>query len=224
MRPEKEISPKNGHYKKDYDEKYEEDYHMMECDYKDYDKKSEKKLIQTKVIKGKGSDDFFIEADFTIPDATGQGSLYLIESVTTWVEVYDAKVVCDDKVIFNAWVYKNIIYKGFGGVETPGLDEGVTVTGPVQHITKAIPLAGCINIDTKKCEKLNPCEDIAEVIKARVIGEVDDKLDEIEVDNSGVSYNPPVYTYGRVHEKMCVRIEVKVVRWEHLSIEIQDKC
>ena len=232
MRPEKENVQKYKEPKKDYDEKYEEDYCVDECDYEEYDKKycgcnynkkQEKKLIQTKVIKGKGSEDFFLEADFTIPDTTGQGPLYLIESVTTWVDVYDAKVVCDNKVIFNAWVYENIIYKVFDDATSE--EGGVTVTGPVAQVTKSVPLAGCINIDTKHCGKLNPCEDIVEVLNAKVVGGVEDKLGEQEeFDSENNPFNPPIYTYGRIHEKMCIKIEVKVVRWEHVAVETEEKC
>ena len=181
-----------GHH--DHDEKCEHYDYDEECDHYDYDekrehhecdkkrehhecdKKREVKVLQTKVIKGTGCKDFFLEADFDFPQGT---PLYLIESIDTWVDVYDTKVICEDKVIFNAWVYKNIIYKVVSG--SPVQDDGVTVTGGVDHITKAIPLAGCINIDTKKCGKLDPCRDFAEVIKAKVIGHVEDKLEKVEI-------------------------------------------
>lgn len=228
---------------KDYGRVYDEECHRKECyhndydckcDYKEYDsefndydkkcdyhhdEKHDLKLIQTKVIKGTGCEDFFLEADFDFPVGT---PLYLIESIDTWVDVYDTKVICENKVIFNAWVYKNIIYKVVSG--SPVQDDGVTVTGGVDHITKAIPLAGCINIDTQKCGKLDPCRDFVEVIKAKVIGHVEDKLEKVEIKNGGSSFNPPVFVYGSLHEKMCVRIDLKVVRWEHLSIETKDKC
>ncbi|CUO19305.1 MULTISPECIES: hypothetical protein [Clostridium] len=204
----------------DYDKKCEHDYDDRKCEHHDYDKKHDVKVIQTKVIKGTGCKDFFLEADFDFPQGT---PLYLIESIDTWVDVYDTKVICEDKVIFNAWVYKNIIYKVVSG--SPVQDDGVTVTGGVDHITKAIPLAGCINIDTKKCGKLDPCRDFAEVIKAKVIGHVEDKLEKVEIkQGNGESFNPPVFVYGSLHEKMCVRIDLKVVRWEHVSVEIEDKC
>ena len=224
-----------GHH--DHDEKCEHYDYDEECDHYDYDekrehhecdkkrehhecdKKREVKVLQTKVIKGTGCKDFFLEADFDFPQGT---PLYLIESIDTWVDVYDTKVICEDKVIFNAWVYKNIIYKVVSG--SPTQDDGVTVTGGVDHITKAIPLAGCIDIDTKGCEKLNPKTDFAEVIKACVIGEVEDKLEKYEIKNGDASFNPPVFVYGSLHENMCVRIDLKVVRWEHVSVEIEDKC
>ena len=118
----------------DYDKKCEHDYDDRKCEHHDYDKKHDVKVIQTKVIKGTGCKDFFLEADFDFPQGT---PLYLIESIDTWVDVYDTKVICEDKVIFNAWVYKNIIYKVVSG--SPVQDDGVTVTGGVDHITKAIP-------------------------------------------------------------------------------------
>lgn len=226
---------------------YEDD---KRCEHYDYNKKCDLKVLQTKVIKGKGCEDFFLEADFDFPcDAP----LYLIESIDTWVDVYDTKVISESKVIFNAWVYKNIIYKVHDDVETK--DDMVTVTGRVNHITKAIPLAGCIDIDTKKCGKLDPCRDFAEVIEACVIGHVEDKLGKKEIKKCGkfdpcrdfaeacvrghvedrlgqretkhgneVSFNPPVFVYKSLHEKMCVRIKVKVVRWEHVTVEVNEKC
>lgn len=232
MQSDKDMLQEPKGYGREYDEEYymKECYHQdhdCKCDNKeynrdcyDYDKKRDVKVIQTKVIKGTGCKDFFLEADFDFPQGT---PLYLIESIDTWVDVYDTKVICEDKVIFNAWVYKNIIYKVVSG--SPVQDDGVTVTGGVDHITKAIPLAGCIDIDTKKCVKLDPCRDFAEVIKAKVIGHVEDTLEKVEIkQGNGDSFNPPVFVYGSLHEKMCVRIDLKVVRWEHVSVEIEDKC
>lgn len=211
-----------------YDAECVEEYDMKDCDHHDYDEKCEHyehdekcdvKVLQTKVIKGTGCEDFFLEADFDFPNGT---PLYLIDSIDTWVDVYDTKVISENKVIFNAWVYKNIIYKVVG--LTTAEEGGVTVTGGVDHITKAIPLAGCINIDTRGCEKLNPKADFAEVVKACVIGDVEDKLEKREIKNGDYSFNPPVFVYGSLHEKMCVRIKVKVVRWEHVRVEVKEKC
>lgn len=199
-----------------YDGEYNREYNKKECGERFHDRdRHDIKTIQTKVIKGKGSEDFFLEADFNFPE---EAPLFLIESIDTWVDVYDTKVINEDKVIFNAWVYKNIIYKVAS--KTSEIDNGVTVTGPVKHITKAIPLAGCINIKLKGCEKLNCREDIAEVLKASVIGHVEEKQEKAKVCDS----TPPVYVYGSLHEKMCVKVEVKVVRWEHVTIESNDKC
>lgn len=179
------------------------------------------KTIQTKVVKGKGCEDFFLEVDFDFPVGT---PFYIIESVNTWVDVYDAQVIRENKVIFNAWVYKNIIYKTVSGSPVQETEGGVTVSGGVDHMTKSIHLAGCINIDTKGCDKLNPKEDSAEVLKAYVIGDVEEKLGETEIKDGSSSYKPPIYVYGKLHEKMCVKVEVKVVRWEHVKIEVEGKC
>lgn len=228
----------NGEYYRGYDDEYdmkECDHHECDkrcgdkeydrecdrkCDHHNHDKKCDVKVLQSKVIKGTGCETFFLEADFDFPVGT---PLYLIESIDTWVDVYDTKVICENKVIFNAWVYKNIIYK-VKGTATAEECGGVTVTGGVDHITKAIPLAGCIDIDTKCCEKLNPKVDCAEVLKAYVIGDVEDKLEKYEVKNGDMPFNPPVFVYGSLHEKMCVRIDLKVVRWEHVTVEVKEKC
>lgn len=177
-------------------------------------KRADNKVIQTKVIKGKGEEDFFLEADFTF----GSTPFFKIESVDTWVDVYDATVINGNKVIFNAWVYKNIIFKVAGPAsETGGV---VTINGGIDHITKRIPLAGCIDIHLKDKEKVCPQEDIAEVLEAYVIGDVEENLYPTELeDGAGNGFVPPIYVYSGLHEKMCVRIAVKVVRWEHVEIE-----
>lgn len=178
-------------------------------------KRPDNKVIQTKVIKGKGEEDFFLEADFTF-----DCKFFKIESVDTWVDVYDTTVINGNKVIFNAWVYKNVIFKV---ADTASQTDGVvTINGPIKHITKRIPLAGCIDIHLKDKEKVCPQEDIAEVLEAYVIGDVEENLYPSEIQDSNNSgFVPPIYAYWGLHEKMCVKVAVKVVRWEH--VEIEDK-
>lgn len=177
-------------------------------------KRPDNKMIQTKVIKGKGEEDFFLEADFSFPVP-----FFKIESVDTWVDVYDATVINGNKVIFNAWVYKNVIYKvAEDATETDGV---VTINGGIDHVTKRIPLAGCINIHLKDKERVCPEEDIAEVLEAYVIGDVEENLypDDIINEDTNLPFVPTIKKYTGLHEKMCVRVAVKVVRWEHVEIE-----
>lgn len=204
------------------------------------------KTIQTKVIQGKGIGEFFLEVDFNFCEEP----FFKIEDVNTWVDVYDTKVMSGNKVVFNAWIYKSVVYETIekcnGIVEENGI---VTLNGILRHKTKRIPMTGFIDISMKNGETLKPHEDIAEVLNAYVSAEVEEELlpEEIKKENKQLrqqsngmqysynrqesfkenvncnicdSYIEPIYKYRRLHEKMCVRIEVKVVRWEHITLEI----
>lgn len=192
------------------------------------------KVIQTKVVLGKGKEDFFKEVDFDF--APGK-ELFMIQKVDKWVDVYSAKVVGGNKVIFNAWIYKNIAYKV--ACKPPYVDpkDGiVTVAGDIVHITKRIPLAGCIDID--ECGVKLKETDMAEVLEAEVLGDVEELLCPVPL--GGLLYpgmdgkdecgkgkpqpykceDQPMYAYKKLHEKMCIRIKVKVVRWEHIPVMV----
>lgn len=207
--------------------------------------KPQTKIIQTKVVLGVGSEEFFKEVDFYFPRGK---ELYLIEKVSKWIDVYDTKVVGGNKVIFNAWIYKNIAYKTAECLYTDK-DGDVTVTGDIVHVTKRVPLAGCIKIKPECGAKIKE-KDFAEVLEAEVVGEVEellcpkklrdkppypfmeDKEDECKKDEDKKDYKPcrelkpikcdgePVYVYRSLHEKMCIKIKVKVVGWEHIPIKV----
>ena len=180
-----------------------------------------RKTIQTKVVKGTGEKDFFLEVDFDLPSAD---PLYKIYSIDTSVDVYETKLIKGNKIIFNAWINKKIVYKI---PDNPSNPEGIaTIQGRIAHITKEIPLAGFVDIDVKGCEKLNINEDFAEVLAAYVVGDSEQYLEKREVkytDSTGSlqSFVPKIYKYSKIHEKLCVKIAFKVVRWEHLSIEVE---
>lgn len=195
------------------------------------------KVIQTKVILGKGSEDFFKELDFEFPKGK---ELYMIEKIKKWIDVYDVKVVDGNKVIFNAWIYKNIAYKTAKFVDT-NKDGTITVAGDIVHITKRESIAGCIDIKPEYGCKIKD-NAFAEVLEAEVVGEVDDLLcpmpvrkyspypaiDGIEEDKGDMFKPPvkdyceeePVYVYKKLHEKMCIKIKVKVVAWEHFPVRV----
>jgi len=197
------------------------------------------KVIQTKVVLGKGSEDFFKELDFDFP--LGK-ELYKIEKITKWIDVYDLKVVGGNKVIFNAWIYKNIAYKTAKCVDTDKLGS-ITVTGDIVHITKRVGLAGCIDITPDYGCKIKEGA-FAELLEAEVVGEVEDLLCPIPVrkfppypamegvkldgkEESKECYKPKynceeeeVYVYRKLHEKMCIKIKVKVVQWEHFPVRV----
>ena len=79
-------------------------------------------------------------------------------------------------------------------------------------------------IDIKSKEKINPKEDIAEVLDAYVIGEVEEPLEKSALRTATAKVEPPIYEYKKLHEKMCVKIAVKVVRWEHVQIKTEERC
>lgn len=205
------------------------------------------KTIQSKVIQGKGIGEFFLEIDFDFCEEP----FLKIEDVNTWVDVYDTKVMSGNKVVFSAWLYKSVVYETIekcnGITEENGI---VTLNGVIRHKTKRVPMTGIIDINMKNGEILRPHEDIAEVLNAYVSAEVEEELlaEEIKKENKQLkqqnnrmyyaynrqevvqeninfnrcdSYIDPIYIYRRLHEKMCVRIEVKVVRWEHITVQVQ---
>lgn len=201
------------------------------------------KVIQTKVILGKGTADFFKELDFEFPMGK---ELYKIEKIKKWIDVYDVRVVDGNKVIFNAWVYKNIAYKTATYVDTDKKGT-LTVTGDIRHITKRVELAGFIDITPEYGCKIKENGALAEVLEAEVIGEVEDLLcpmpirkyppyptmEGLELDGKDKDkeymFKPPVknyceeepvYVYGKLHEKMVIRIKVKVVEWEHFPVRV----
>lgn len=171
-----------------------------------------KKILQVPVIVGKGSGQFFIEKDIKISPPSPP--VYEIKEIKKWIEVYDYKAI-PGKVIFNAWLWKDIYYTTVEHVHDD------SVNGPVYHLCTKIPFGGFVEIEKfeeddfkDKCKDKDKGKEFAELIEAVVEGEIDNLHDKACVCGVNV--------YEKLLEKTVVRLTFKVVRIEHVAIEEKD--
>ncbi len=162
-----------------------------------------KKILQVPVIVGEGCGQFFVEKEIRISPPSPP--VYMVKEIKKWVDVYDTKVI-PGKVIFNAWIWKDINYKTVEDVHDD------TVNGPVFHATTKIPVAGFVEIKPKDGECIKE-GDKAEVLEAFVEGEKDHWGGEICIKGEKV--------FTKVLEKIVVKIAVKVVRFQHIAIDVE---
>ena len=163
-----------------------------------------KKILQVPVIVGKGSEQFFVEKDLCI--APSNPPIYKIEKIDKKVVIIDANVI-PGKVIFNAYIWKNITYKTVEDV-----CDGV-VYGQIHHATFKIPFGGFVEMKAIGCDKIDEC-DTAELLEAFVEGEKD------FLHNETICKGQKVFC--SLLEKDVVKIAFKVVRTEHIPVCIDD--
>ncbi len=163
-----------------------------------------KKILQVPVIVGKGSEQFFVEKDLCI--APSNPPIYKIEKIDKKVVITDASVI-PGKVIFNAYIWKNITYKTVEDV-----CDGV-VYGQIHHATFKIPFGGFVEMKAIGCDKIDEC-DTAELLEAFVEGEKD------FLHNETICKGQKVFC--SLLEKDVVKIAFKVVRTEHIPVCIDD--
>lgn len=163
---------------------------------------SKKKLIQVPVVKGFGEEQFLVEKEICITPPSPP--VYKVKDIKKWVEIYDTKVFCG-KVIFSAFLWKDITYKT---VEKIGKD---FVSGPVYHYTVKIPFGGFVPF----CGKVKE-GDKAELLEAKIEGEVDDWCGEYE--KCGVK------VYTKLDEKTIIKVKFKATRVEEVCIEEKKDC
>lgn len=159
-----------------------------------------KKILQVPVIVGKGSAQFFVEKDATISPPSPP--IYKVEKIDKWVDVYSYSVI-PGKVIFNAYLWKNITYKTVEDV-----CDGI-VNGPLYHSTFKIGFGGFVEIDPIGCERIKE-DDVAELLEAFVEGEKDFLHGETQCKGQTV--------YTKLLEKDVVKLVFKVVRTEHIPV------
>lgn len=164
-----------------------------------------KKVIQVPVIVGKGAEQFFVEKEIKISPPSPP--IYIIEQIDKKVVVTDAHVI-PGKVIFNAYIWKNVAYKTVEEV-----CDGI-VSGLIYHATFKIPFGGFVEINTIGCECLEK-NDIAELLEAYVEGEKDVLFGESICKGQKV--------YNCLLEKDVVKIAFKVIRCEHLPICVEEE-
>ena len=166
--------------------------------------KKDKKVLQVPVIVGEGEDQFFIEKDICV--APPSPPVYMVKDIKKWVEVYDTKVICGGKVLFNAYLWKDINYKTVEHVH-----DG-TVNGPVYHSTLKIPFGGYVKMKPYCGEEIRE-GDRAELLEAYVEGERDEWHDECCIEG--------IKVYNKLLEKTIVKLKFKVTRIEHVTVKVE---
>jgi len=160
-----------------------------------------KKELQVPVVVGVGSEQFFIEKEIKVSPPSPP--IFEIKEIKKWIEVYDVKVI-PGKVIFNAYLWKDINYKTVEHVHDD------SVNGPLFHITTKIPFGGFVTIKPVDGEKV--CAgDTPELIEAVVEGEIDDLQGKTVVCG--------VPAFEKLLEKSVVRLTFKVVRVQHVLVD-----
>jgi hypothetical protein len=162
-----------------------------------------KKILQVPVVIGKGEQQFFIEKEICIEPPCPP--VYMIKEIKKWIDVYDFKVICG-KVIFNAYLWKDINYKT---VENVCKD---SVCGPVYHYTTKIPFGGFVPICALKPGTKVEEGDTAHLLEAVIEGERDHWCGEIQ--KCGVK------VYTKLIEKTIVKLKFKVDRDEEVEVEV----
>lgn len=157
----------------------------------------DKEIIQVPAIIGKGEQQFFVEKELCI--APPCPPVYMVKEIKKWIEVYDMTTI-PGKVIFNAYLWKDINYKT---VEKACCN---FVSGPVFHFTTKIPFGGFVKI----CPEVK-AGDKAELLEAEIEGERDDW--------QGACCRQGVKVYTKLLEKTVVRLKFKVVRTKEICIK-----
>ena len=189
---------------------------------------SETKRIQTNVIIAENEGLFFKEVEFdfdSIPSEfwklRNQGArIFMINNIDEKIEV-KAYPTRDRAVMFNAWITKNISYKVVAQSLKCCLDSGLgdnnnnneggffpqypdysrNIVGTHDDLLNPEPIYN-------KEEKEIMVPDPFSISGYRII-----KTSQLS------EFDPPLYQYPKLREKMCIKIRLKIVRTEHLEIE-----
>lgn len=172
------------------------------------------KKIETEVVLGVGEDNFFKEVEFDFSNIKG---IFMVENIDERIDVYDVVPIDCDSVIFSAYIYINVAYKlaGYTGNDTKC---NATICGDIKHMTKRIPFGGCIKINRESKEHFNK-NDIAKVVNACIEGSHNTLIGPQEIGK----FDTPIYNYKKLNDKVCIKIKVKVVRDEIVTIYAEDK-
>lgn len=160
-----------------------------------------KKTLQVPVIVGEGKAHFFIEKDTRI--APPSPPIFTVKDIKKWVEVYTTKVI-KNKVIFNAFLWKTVIYTTVEHVH-----DG-TVNGPIYHSTFKVPFGGYVDLRPYPGERITE-EARAELLEAKVEGEKDIWHDEKCIEG--------VKVYEKLLEKTVVSLKFKATTIQHVEVE-----
>lgn len=164
-----------------------------------------KKTLQVPVIVGEGEAQFFIEKDTCISPPSPP--VFEVKDIKNKVQICTAKVI-KGKVIFNAYLWKTIIYTTVEEVHNG------TINGPVYHSTFKVPFGGFVELCPYPGEKV--CEGAkAELLKACVEGSKEIWHDEDCIDG--------VTVYKKLLEKTVVSLKFKATTIQHVEVEALPK-
>jgi hypothetical protein len=167
-----------------------------------------KKIIQVPVIKGFGEKKELVVKKITI--APPDPAVFRIIHVDKAVTITDTKLIisdCDQAiVIVDGFIDKNIIYK------TITDNTADSVGGPVFQFTTRVDFATFVEV-----KAISPilCTDLVEILSSTVEGETEDLLDPNPVPVGTPSF---AVTYNTILERMIVKLKLKVVRSEHITV------
>lgn len=216
-------------------------------------------IIEVNTLVGMGQQDFYDTVDFDF-GPTPNDELFIIQDVHKWIDIYDLTVIRGNKVIYNGYLWKNIIYKTAENTKV-GKDRSVVVKGDVKQQTIRKRIEGVIDITPEMGMFIDPQKDKAILLCAFVLGEYEEKLEPRKLQASQMGYKPEeqkqetrylkqnqqgaacsnpapqpvpiidppdIESYKKLHEKICYRIRIKVVRDQLLDIDynsvVDDGC
>ena len=166
-------------------------------------------IIQSKVLIAQGVGEFFLEPFFQ--PSKGDYPIWKIVSKDEEVKVNET-AIAGNNVMFNAKVFKNIVYKTIPSATAPTKPNGPTVySGDLKQISQSIPFGNIINMTLAAGQTIKEGDFVEVEGEPEILG----SKDYLRLRNpnpiSG-ALNPPEYTYDAIQEKMVIRIRVKIVR------------
>jgi len=198
---EKECEKKEKHEKKDFEKK--------ECEKKE--KHEEKICIKVPKVVGRNDTQILVEAVIPFPPEYPAVAIKDIQK-----EVKDLKIfVCNDKVLINGVLHKNINFKTFEDeLEKVCKCEFIDVYfGNVMHVGADIPFAGFIEVPgAKKGDgfqvEFAGVEDCCEV--------------DILEDPVCVKEDKSITAFKRLREKVIIKIDLKVLREVQITVKPEE--
>ena len=175
-----------------------------------------RKMLQVPVIKGFGEKQELVVREIVI--SPPNPAVFRIINVDKVVTITSFKLIAtsepDDyqsffkaKVIIDGFIDKNINYKTIADFTADA------VGGPVFQFTTRIDFATLVDVKAK--EPIFETDQV-EILSAVVEGEIEELLDPNPVPIGAPSF---AVTFNAILEKMIVKIKLKVVRIEHVTLK-----
>ena len=184
---------------------------VAKCCAKDMDVKEHtpKKVLQVPVIKAFGEKQELVVKQLTV--SPPNPAIFRIIQVDKVVTITNFKLAHVDgyraSVIIDGFIDKNILYKT---IQDYTCD---SVGGPVFQFTTRVDFATFVDVKSKE-EILST--DQVEILSAVVEGSSEELLDPNCVPEGSPSF---AVTYNSILEKMIVKIKLKIVRIEHVTVD-----
>lgn len=207
-------------------------------------------IIQTNVVLGQQDKVFFQEVEFDFSRICPNG-IFMIENVTENVKV-TPYVVAGNTIMFNAWITKNIAYKvaedvyvdkngiatvigglrhmtkviQFGGSIDLTLEDGVVLTSTDKAEVLSAEVIG--SNDELLCKtELTPAYFMGQQAQQgqQMMKKCNNCMGQAPQGFLPVMpchFEPELFQYGKVREKMAIRILVKAVRVSHIEVAVAE--